>query len=227
MANPKKKFRLRETDLARAATAPASRKKVLITQATAGTGYDYYRGVRSNLGPILNVVLPLVSGAAATREQTKDIVGRACNNGQGEIKSNQGIAVGLWDYVTEHKVTAADLDLEPVALGLAGRRRFWNPYILKIDGKRYIPFFDFRGDTRLAPEGRRFVFSVNHAHIRLANPTEYRDVGFVIFQFDRPKDGTRKAVPHFDDGISFWSSKEIGQMIDDVYRVLAEIREAA
>jgi hypothetical protein len=71
------------------------------------------------------------------------------------------------------------------------------------------------------------VFSVNHAHIRLANPTEYEDVGLVIFQFEALKDKTRKAVAHFDDGISFWSDKDIGQMIDGVYRLLDEVRKAA
>jgi len=227
MVSRKKKFRLSEIDLARAATAPPNQKESIIRQATGGDGYDRYRGVRDNLGPILNVALPLVSGSAVTREQIKTIVGRACNNGPGEIEGNQGIAVGLWDYVNEHKVTGATLDLEPVALGPAGRRQFWCPYILKIDGEKYIPFFDFRGDTRLPPEGRRFVFSVNHAHIRLANPTEYREAGFVIFQFEDLKDGTRKAVPHFDNGILFWSDKDIGKMIDEVYRLLGEIRKAA
>jgi hypothetical protein len=74
---------------------------------------------------------------------------------------------------------------------------------------------------------RRFVFSVNHTSIRLANPTEFENVGFGIFQFEEINGGVRKAVPYFDDAISFWTDKEIGAMIDDVYRVLDEIRKAA
>ena len=230
MASQKKNFHLTETDLARAATAPPNQRKSIITQATSGNGYDFYRAIRDNSGGIVNLQLPLASSSPMTREQAVAAVARACYARIGEIEGNKARAAGLSDYVAEHKVTAANLDLEQVSLGRAGRRSFWAPYILKIDGEKYIPFFDWRGrDTRLSSEGRRFVFSVNHAHIRLANPTEYGDVGLVIFQFEAldDKTKTRKAVAHFGDGISFWSDKDIGQMIDDVYRLLDEVRRAA
>jgi hypothetical protein len=227
MASQKKKFNLTEIDLAHAATAPTNQKKSIVTQATSGNGYDFYRAIRDNSGAILNLQLPLVSASPVTREETVAAVGRACYARSGEIEGNEAIAAGLWDYVDKHKVTAANLDLEKVFLGPAGRRWFWAQYILKIDGEKYIPFFDWRKDTGLSSEGRRFVFSVNHAHIRLANPTEYGDVGLVIFQFEVLNNKTRRAVAHFDDGISFWSDTDISQMIDDVYRVLDEVRRAA
>ena len=162
-----------------------------------------------------------------TREHIKTAIARSCNDGPGEIKGNQAVGLGLYDYITAHKVTVAEFEFAPVALGRAGRRCFWAPYILKIDGKKHIPFFDFRGETRLPREARRFVFSLNHTYIRLANPTEFADVGFVIFQFEEMNGGVRKAVPYFDNGISFWTDAEIGTMIDEVYRVLDEIRRAA
>ena len=236
MASPAKKFRssrkkrfhLSEIDLARAATAPASQKRSIIKQATRGDGYDRYRGVRANLGAILNVALPLISGARPTKAHIKKAIARACNDGPGEVKSNQGVGLGLYEFVAAHDVTAAELDLRPVTLGPAGPRRFCAPYLLKFGGKKYLPFFDFRGEKRLPTEAQRFVFSVNHTHVRLANPTEYRDVGFVIFQFDALNaEGVRKAIPHFDAGISFWTDKEIGVMIDETYRVLDEVRKAA
>jgi hypothetical protein len=224
----RKKYHLSEIDLARAATASASRRKNIIKQATGGEGYDRYKGVKTNLGPILNVALPLLVGAPKpTKEQIKTGIARSCNDGPGEVKGNQAVGLGLYDYVTEHKITAAAFDLGPVALGRAGKRCFWAPYILKINGKNYIPFFDFRGETRLPLEARRFVFSVNHTYIRLANPTEFGNVGFVIFQFEEINGRVRKVVPYFDDGISFWIDTEIGAMIDEVYRVLDEIRKAA
>jgi hypothetical protein len=155
-------------------------------------------------------------------------VGRACYARSGETEGNKAIAAGLWDYVAEHRVTAANLDPEQVYLGRAGKRSFLAPHILKIDVEKYIPFFDWRGrDTGLSSEGRRFVFSINHAHIRLANPTEYGDVGLVIFQFEALNNKTRKAIAHFGDGISFWSDTDISQMIDDVYRLLDEVRKVA
>lgn len=172
-------------------------------------------------------MLPLVAVARPTRAQIKTAIAKSCNNGPGEIKGNQAVGLGLYDYITAHSVTAAVFEFDPVALGRAGRRCFWVPYILKINGKRYIPFFDFRGKTRLPREARRFVFSINHTHIRLGNPTEFGNVGFVIFQFEEMSGGVRKAVPYFDNGISFWTDEEIGKMIDAAYRVLDEIKRAA
>ena len=71
------------------------------------------------------------------------------------------------------------------------------------------------------------MFSINHTYIRLANPTEFENVGFVIFQFEDMSGGVRKAVPYFDNGILFWTDHEISKMIDEVYRVLDEIQRAA
>src|SRR5271154_3220771 len=104
MASPTKKFHLIETDLARAATAPPSQRKSIITQATSGNGYDFYRAVRVNIGGIVNLKLPLAPSFPMTREQAVSSVGRACNARPGENDGNKGVTAGLWDYVTEHNV---------------------------------------------------------------------------------------------------------------------------
>jgi hypothetical protein len=224
----KKSYRLTDTDLALAATASTDRRKSIIKAAVGGGGYDRYKGVKTNLGGILNLALnSRLPASLATKKQIKTAVARACISSR-EIKGNQSVAEGLHDYVVEHNVTAATFDFPAVSLGPAGMRSLWAPYLLKIDGKKYVPFFDFRqGSRRLTREARRFIFSIQHTHIRLANPTEYGDVGFVIFQFTAPINRVRNAIAYFDAAISFWSDKEIGVMIDAVYRALDEIRRAA
>ena len=162
-----------------------------------------------------------------TKEHIKTAIARSCNDGPGEIKGNQAVGLGLYDYITAHKVTVAEFEFAPVALGRAGRRCFWAPYILKIDGKKHIPFFDFRGETRLPREARRFVFSLNHTYIRLANPTEFAHRWICDFSVRRNERGCAQSGPVFRHGISFWTDAEIGTMIDEVYRVLDEIRRAA
>jgi len=224
----KKKYRLTNTDLALAATATADRRKAIIKAAAGGSGYDRYKGVKTNLGDILRLALNAhVPASLPTIKQIKRAVARACISSR-EVKGNQSLAEGLYEYVVEHNVTAALVDLPPVALGRAGVRSFWQPYLLKIDGKKYIPFFDFRlGERRPTREARRFIFSVQYTYIRLANPTEFGDVGFVIFQFTAPINRVRKVVAYFDTGISFWNDAEIGTMIDAVYRVVDELEKAA
>jgi hypothetical protein len=216
----KKSYRLTDSDLALAATASADRRKSIIKAAVGGGGYDYYKGVRTNLGGIAGISL-------GSLQQIKATVARDCI-GPDEIKLNQMVAAGLHEYVAEHNVLAAPFDYPPVALGPAGLRSPWAALLLKIDGKKYIPFFDFRqGPRRTTREAWRFIFSIQHSHIRQANPTEFGDVGLVVFQFTAPISKVRKVVPHFDAGVSFWTDKDIGAMIDVVYRDLEAIKKAA
>jgi hypothetical protein len=221
----KKSYRLTNSDLALAATAPAHRRKSLIKAAAGSGGYDYYKGVKTNLGKILS--LAFNPALPTARRRLKAAVADACIASR-DIKNNQSVADGLNNYVAERQIAVAAFDFPPITLGLAGTRSFWAPYILKIDGKKYIPFLDFRqGRRRLTRDARRFIFSIQHTHIRLANPTEYGDVGFVILEFTAVQNKVRSVVPYFDTGISFWSDPEIGAMIDAVYRALDEIRRAA
>lgn len=233
MASPKtkspstkeKKYRLTNSDLALAATAPAHRRKSIIKSAAGSGGYNYYKGVKTNLSKILSLAFNPALPAARTR--LKAAVANACIALR-DVKNNQSVADGLNNYVAERHVTVAAFDFPQITLGLAGARTFWAPYILKIEGKKYIPFLDFRqGDRRLTRDARRFIFSILNTHIRLANPTEYGDVGFVILEFAAPQSKVRSVVPYFDTGLSFWSDAEIGAMIDAVYRAIDEIRKAA
>jgi hypothetical protein len=211
--------------LALAATAPAHRRKSLIKAAAGSGGYDYYKGVKTNLSRILGLAFNRALPAA--RNRLKAAVSDACIADR-DIKNNLSVAEGLNNYVAERQIAVAAFDFPPIALGRAGTRSFWAPYILKIDGKKYIPFLDFRqGERRLTRDARRFIFSILNTHIRLANPTEYGDIGFVILEFAVPQSKVRSVVPYFDTGFSFWSDAEIGVMIDAVYRAVDEIKKAA
>jgi hypothetical protein len=228
MASREKKFRLSEIDLARAAVAPEYQRKALIQSATGGRGYPFYKGFRISLPTVLRVPIGLLLPApTVSKKQILTAIARACNDAPGEVAGNKSTGEGFVDYVAKHDITAAEFNFDPVALGPAGRRQFWAPFILKIDGKKYIPFFDPRRNDGLTTDALRFVFSINHTYIRLANPTEWGDVGFVVFQFDDSRKGPRKVIPRFDAGMTFWNETEIGAMIDNVYRALEEIRRAA
>ena len=221
----KKSYRLTNSDLALAATALPHLRKGLIKAAAGSGGYDYYKGVKTNLSEILRLVFDPALPAAKGR--LKAAVSDACVAPR-DVKNNLSVANGLNNYVAERHITVAAFDFLPINLGRAGIRTFWAPYILKIGGKKYIAFLDFRqGRRRLTREARRFIFSILHTHIRLANPTEYGDVGFLILEFAAPQSKVRSAVPHFDTGVSFWSDSEIGVMIDAVYRAIDELEKAA
>jgi hypothetical protein len=170
----------------------------------------------------------LLPPSSVTKVQVKAIIKNACINAHSELDNNLHLGGGLHDYAVAHNVTGAELAIDPIALGRAGRRYFWERFILKIDGKKYIPFIDPRvPEGCLNRDARRLIFSIQHTQIRLADPTKWHDVGFVIFQFEESKKGSRKVIAHFDDGIEFWDDKQIAKMIDDTYRLLDDIRKAA
>jgi hypothetical protein len=227
MASREKKPPLSEIDLALAATAPVHRKKAIIKAATGEGGYDYYHGVRSNYAAILRVAInPFLTAPTVSAQQAKSAIEHACYDSNGELSHNIGMGAGLLAYRDAHNVTGGHFDFEPVSLGRAGRRHFWSPMILEVDGKRCIPFFDPRLDG-LDSSAMRFIFSINHTHIRLQDALQYGTHRLVIFKFGPLANGVRPVTAHFDEGERFWTAKEIGEMIDETYRVLDEIRRAA
>lgn len=217
-------------DMARAVAAPLAYKEAFIRAAMSGKGgYQFYKGFRATVPVTLNIVMGmLLTVPNFTKAEAKALAERCCINAHDELANNLALVDGLYDYAVAHNVTGAEFSIEPASLGRAGLRSLWEPFILKIDGRKYIPFIDPRLPQRgLISESRRLVFSVQNSHFRLSDQRLWGDTGSVILQFDYPKDGTRKVIAHFNDGADCWNDKQIAKMIDDTYRLLDEIREAA
>jgi len=229
MASPVKNVPLNNPiDFALAVTAQRHEKERLLRNALRKGGYRYYRGIRSAAPMILKVANGLLSSPSSTKAQIKALIESTCINAHGELDNNLHLGEGLYDYAIAHNVTGAEFHTSSISLGRAGRRRIWEPFFLKIDERKYIPLIDPRlPEGGLTPDARRFVFSIQHTHFTLGDPTLWGDVGFVILQFEESKKGRRKVIPHFGDGIEFWDDKQIARMIDDTYRLLDDIREAA
>jgi hypothetical protein len=109
----KKNYRLTSSDLALAATAPAHRRKSLIKAAAGSGGYDYYKGVKTNLGEILslafNPTLP------TSKRKLKAAVAGACIAAR-DVKNNQSVADGLNNFVAECRVAVAAFDFPKINL---------------------------------------------------------------------------------------------------------------
>jgi hypothetical protein len=229
MASQAKKVPLKsEIDLARAAAAPLSTREQLLRGATKTGGYQFYKGFRTAVPAALNVARGLFPASSTTKDQIAKIIDGACIKAHNELDNNLHLGNGLYDYAVAHNVVGAEITVDAISLGRAGRRFFCDPIVLKIDGNKYIPFIDPRLPGKgLTHDARRLVFSIQHTHIRMANPTEWGDVGFVILQFAESKNGTRKVIAHFDAGVEFWDDKQIARMIDDTYRLLDDLQKAA
>lgn len=156
----------------------------------------------------------------------KKMIAQICKKGRaGEIPGNQGIILGVRDYAITAGVSGAEFEHEPVSLGRAGRRFWWAPFLLKINGKRYVVFFDPRRKKTLTRAACRFIFSIMHTYIREPNKLEYGDVGFIVLHFANSRNGARKVFAHVDDQSSYLTDKQIGGMIDAVYRIVDDVIE--
>jgi hypothetical protein len=231
MASQAKKAPLKNSiDLARAVAASLTAKEQFIRASMSGKGgYRYYRGFRAAAPMTLKVAAGMfLTAPAYTKAEAMAHAERECINAKGELENNLALVAGLYDYVMTHDVTGAENIVEPVSLGRAGLRHFWEPFILKIDGRKYIPFIDPRlPEKGLISDSRRLVFSIQNGHFRVSDQALWGDIDSVILQFDYAKNGTRKVIPHFNDGAGCWNDKQIAKMIDDTYRLLDDIRKAA
>jgi hypothetical protein len=220
MENREKMHRLSDPDLAIAAMLNGDAQRDYIFKSVSGRPYPFYRSAKSLYVTILSVAsLPLIP----TDETLKRTIARKCPKGRkGEIPGNQAIVLALSKYAQAHNVTGINLKFDPVPLGRAGKRAFWAPFILQIDGKRYIPHFVPRAGG-LDPEARRFMFSVTDTQIRKQDPSQYGNLGLVIFEFDTLENNDRRVVAHFETGIKLLSDEEISKRVDAVYQVIDAI----
>jgi len=220
MASREKKFRLCDLDLARVATLDAEEQRNLLKLLMSSGGRSFY----STAEPLYTTILSVSRLRLLPSEKNlKNAVAGQCKPGSHRVKGNQDILLALRRYAIEHNVTGTYFEHDAVPLGRAGRRAFWKPYILEIDGKKYIPYFDPRLKNGLFKASMRFIFSINNTYIREQDRAKYGDVGFVVFQFERLEDGSRRVVAHFDAGVDFLTDKQIGEKIDTVYRLIDEI----
>jgi len=212
--------RLSDPDLAAAAMLDGEAQRDYIFKAISGRPYPFYRSAKSLYVTILSVAsLPLIP----TDETLKRTIARKCRKGRkGEVPGNQAIVLALSKYAKDHRVTGIEFNFDPVPLGQAGKRAFWAPYILQIDGNRYIPHFIPRSGG-ISADARRFIFSVTDTRIRKQDPARYGSLGLVIFEFNTLKGKERSVVAHFDRGISLLSDQEISDRVDAVYRTIDAI----
>lgn len=213
--------------MARIAPLDDAQQRHELAAISGNGGYAFYEGVKNNYGAIFNVQPPLFRTPKLTWQQIKTQIRASCTSSRkSEVERNQEVGKALYQYARAHNVVGAEVHFRPLALGMFGTVMFSLPIMLKIDGKNAIPFIDARQTKGLTEAGRRFVFSVNHTHIREQHP-DYAGVGFVIFQFPNIPRSPLKAVAHFDGGVELWDTKAIEEMVNRTYRTRVEVLKRA
>jgi hypothetical protein len=95
--------------------------------------------------------------------------------------------------------------------------------LLSVGGEPLVPFFDpRRTSTNLTAQAKRFVFSVMHERIRVADP-DLAHVRLGIFQFTVPDSGPRMPKLQTDEGVVLFTFNELEEMVRETYEIWTEV----
>jgi hypothetical protein len=181
-----------------------------------------YDPMRGSILDILNVQAgPL---AELPRTPWDQIAGDIRRRGKSddEIAANLRAAEGLYNFASEYSLVGQHHEFYPLALGLTEKVTYWSPVVLAIEAKPVVPFLDPRRTKKLTRDARRFVFSVMHERIRVADP-DFADVRLAIFQFENSLIGPRAPKPYYDDEIARWDFDSLDAMVRETYEIWAEV----
>ena len=208
--------RLPETDLARIAPLSPEERRRQLEQHKVGRPPFSYDPLRETIHDVINVAPDLFGPAEPTTWATvAELIWRRSKPGD-EYKSNLAVAQSLHAYSIAEGVRAREHEIRPLPLSLDMRVEYWWSFVMLIEGRPLIPFFDPRRSHRLTAIGRRFVFSMMHQAIRVADP-DLEAIRLGIFQFDTLDDGTRPIRLYTDEGVPLYGFDELDEMIRDTY----------
>jgi hypothetical protein len=210
--------RLSEINLARIAPMDVVAREKALRSLMTGRGFSRYNGVFQSLAEVFNIEMnPYLPVLRSPWPQVENFIRHNSAQTKPIIESNINVGKALFEWGVRYGVTGVRHQFEPMMLSpSAGTVAYWHDIIIRLDGKSFVPFVDPRKDDCLTPEGRRFVFSIQHTHIN--EHPDFKDIGFVIFQFTDTKVGSRQAVAHFSDGCEYRDFKVLQTMVDDTYR---------
>jgi len=222
--------RLHEIDLARIASKPIKAQERELKRQKGGFAPFSYNPFRNNFTNIVDAKPPMFPDAPSlSLAEIRDLIEKGSKRGKVEFEQNMILTELLFDAVRKPNITCIQKDFYPVLFAIGHSAAYWANCVLIIDKKPHLVFFDQRRQKGLDTEGRKFVFSMMHHHIREQFPDLY-DAGLLIGQF--PADGDeRRLVFSEHNGTELFSFGELNAMISRTYdlwtQVLSEREEEA
>lgn len=178
--------------------------------------------VRKSLPDIFNVSTGFVSPDTRTPlSHIKDVIRSECRSPD-EVAANQAVAEALYDYAVADDINGRRQDFLPFNVGAGPKVVFWHAMVLVKQGRAIVPFVDPRRTASLTELGRRFVFSMMHERIRVADP-DFESVQLGIFQLTAPKSGPRDARLYTDAGVQLFSYDQLSEMVRETYEIWTEV----
>lgn len=211
-------------DLARIAPLPTEQKKRALRSFRGGGGSWSYDPARAQIFNVFNPENPLgIAPAHPSLNQILNEVKKHCKSVAQEAACVE-VTTLLYGWVQKNVPRSIEKPVPSMSLGTIGALRYWGNFAAVMDGRAVFPFFDHRRANGLTNTARRFVFSMMHEQIRVADP-DFENASLLIVQFPQPKDEERIITLHFDDSAELFDLYLLQEMVEETYRLWAEILE--
>lgn len=214
--------RLPEIDLARVATLPTDQKRRALEQFKLGHPKLNYKPVRARFADIFNVQPDMFAAADPTAWPVLERLIRAKATSDEECSANLLVAKGLHDFARSNAVRSRSQAFFPLSLSVGEKVEYWLPMVMALEGAPLVIFIDPRRGKKLTADARRFVFSMMHEHIRVANP-DFSTARLGIVQFGDAADDQRPVKLSTDDGVELFRFDQLDQMVRDTYDIWREV----
>lgn len=217
--------RLPEIDLARVATLPTDQKRRALESFKLGRPTITYQPVRTRFADIFNVQPDMFAVADPIAWPILERLVRAKATSDHECSANLLVAKGLHDFANSNALRSRSQAFFPLSLSVGEKVEYWLPMVTALEGTPLVIFIDPRRGKGLTAEARRFVFSMMHEHIRVAN-SDFSTVRLGIVQFGEALEGRRPVKLNTDEGVEFFDFGHLNQMVSESYDIWREVSEA-
>lgn len=211
------------TDLARIAPLPTDEKVQHLRRFKLGSPPYTYAPFRLAIPDILDASGLMFESLGPTPfGEIERKIKKAKTTPDG-VSQNLLVARALFSAAKSAGITARQRPFFSMSIGLVDQIRFWNDLYIVMDGRAWIPFFDARRANRLSDLGRKFVYSLQHEHIRKQD-SDFAKAGLMVVQFgDDGESRLAKLIGHGDSDL--YSYEQLQEMISETYRLWIEISE--
>ncbi|MDO9589262.1 MAG: hypothetical protein Q7J13_15215 [Brevundimonas sp.] len=211
------------TDLARIAPLPTDDKVAHLRRFQFGAVPFTYNPVRRAIPDILQASGSLFESLGPTPMAYVEQNIRRARMSEMGIEQNLKVARALNTLASVDGYLARQREFYSMTIGFIDQIKLWSDLALIIEGKPLAVFFDTRRGNRLSPVGRKFTFSLQHQHIRLADP-DMASADLAVVQF--PVSGTERYGKLFRAAdMELFTYEQLEAMISETYRLWREISE--
>lgn len=219
--------RLHEIDLARISTQNIEAQSKQLKRLKSGYAPFSYNPFRKTFLDIVNAVPPLFPEECVGQslEEIENSIRQYSKKGDVEFEENQLLAEVLFNEFRAPNIRCFSQKFFPVILRLGHSVAYWVNAVFVIDGVPHIAFFDQRRSRGLNADGRKFVFSMMHHHIR-EQSSDLTSAKLMICQFPDISTKDEKAryiKTHKHKTGDLFSFEELNSMIGTTYDLWTEI----